>query len=76
MSVKRLLVFLTIGVLFGYFLGFRLPEEKRNRALKLMREGLEMPFRLFVCGIPITSHPVKRYMGGREWQGKITTLWS
>jgi len=48
MSVKRLLVLLMVGVLFGYFLGFRMPEEKRNRALKLIREGVEMPFRLFV----------------------------
>ncbi|MCG2794709.1 MAG: hypothetical protein L6427_02365 [Actinomycetia bacterium] len=46
--MKRLFWLLTIGALIGYFLGFRLPEEKRNRALKLMREGLEMPFRLFV----------------------------
>ncbi|MBU4386255.1 MAG: hypothetical protein KKH73_04590 [Actinobacteria bacterium] len=47
-SVKRLFWLLMIGALISYFLGFRLPEEKRNRALKLMREGLEMPFRLFV----------------------------
>jgi len=48
MSVKRLLLLLAIGALGGYLLGFHMPEEKRNRALKLMREGLEMPFRLFV----------------------------
>jgi hypothetical protein len=43
----RLLLLLGAGIL-GWYLGFRLPEEKRNRTRKLMTEAREMPFRIFV----------------------------
>lgn len=32
----------------GYYLGFRLPEERKNRVKKLLNELVEMPFRLLV----------------------------
>ena len=48
MSARRMSLLLLAGASIGCYLGFRMPEESRNRALKLFREGLEMPFRLFV----------------------------
>lgn len=37
-----------VAALAGCYIGFNLPEEKKNRAIKLMSEAREMPFRLFV----------------------------
>lgn len=42
------LLLLTGSALVGWYIGFNLPEEKKNRANKLIREAREMPFRLFV----------------------------
>ncbi len=42
------LLLLTVSALVGWYVGFNLPEEKKNRANKLIREAREMPFRLFV----------------------------
>lgn len=36
------------AALLGCYIGFNLPEEKKNRANKLISEAREMPFRLFV----------------------------
>jgi len=36
------------AVLAGLAVGLNLPEERRNRVLKLVNEAKEMPFRLFV----------------------------
>jgi hypothetical protein len=42
-------IVLVLGaMLLGCYVGFQLPEEKKNRALKLISEAREMPFRLFV----------------------------
>ncbi len=41
-------LFLTGLALLGYYLGFLLPEERKNRVKKLLNESVEMPFRLFV----------------------------
>ncbi|MHB8895357.1 MAG: hypothetical protein ACYC99_09310 [Candidatus Geothermincolia bacterium] len=46
--VKRALLVVALGALIGYFAGFNLPEEKRSRLGKLMYEGREMWFRIFV----------------------------
>lgn len=45
---RKKLALLLCAVLIGYYLGFRLPEEERGRKAKLLREGREMWFRLFV----------------------------
>jgi hypothetical protein len=41
-------VLLLCAGLLGWYLGFRLPEERKNRARKLVTEAREMPFRIFV----------------------------
>jgi len=45
---KRKLFVLALFALAGYYYGFQLDEEKRNRVNKLLFEGREMWFRLFV----------------------------
>ena len=40
--------FVIAAVLIGYYFGLRLDEERRSRLRKLVNEGLEMPFRLFL----------------------------
>jgi hypothetical protein len=45
---RKLLCLAVVGVLVGYYLGFHLDEEKRGRVAKLMYEGREMWFRIFV----------------------------
>jgi hypothetical protein len=47
-GMKKLLFMLAVGALVGYYLGFRLDEEKRSRLAKLLFEGREMWFRIFV----------------------------
>jgi hypothetical protein len=42
------LVMLVCAGMLGWYLGMRLPEEKKNRTRKLMTEAREMPFRIFV----------------------------
>jgi hypothetical protein len=42
------LLVLSLFALAGYYYGFQLDEEKRSRLNKLMFEGREMWFRLFV----------------------------
>jgi len=43
----HLVMLVCVGML-GWYLGLRLPEEKKNRTRKLMTEAREMPFRIFV----------------------------
>jgi hypothetical protein len=45
---KRKLFILALFALAGYYYGFQLDEEKRKRVNKLLFEGREMWFRLFV----------------------------
>jgi hypothetical protein len=45
---KRKLLVLALFALAGYYYGFQLDEEKRSRVNKLLFEGREMWFRLFV----------------------------
>jgi len=45
---KRKLFVLALFALAGYYYGFQLDEEKRNRVNKLLFEGREMWLRLFV----------------------------
>jgi hypothetical protein len=45
---KRKLFILALFALAGYYYGFQLDEEKRSRVSKLLFEGREMWFRLFV----------------------------
>jgi hypothetical protein len=45
---KRNLFILALFALAGYYYGFQLDEEKRSRMNKLLFEGREMWFRLFV----------------------------
>lgn len=45
--VFRVLLLVAAGLL-GWYVGFNLPEEKQNRARKLISEAREMPFRIFV----------------------------
>lgn len=46
--VRKLMCAIALGALIGYFMGFKLPEEKRGRLGKLMFEGREMWLRIFV----------------------------
>jgi hypothetical protein len=46
--LKRNLFILALFALAGYYYGFQLDEEKRSRMNKLLFEGREMWFRLFV----------------------------
>ena len=46
--IRRALFIIALGALAGYFFGFNLDEEKRSRLGKLMFEGREMWFRIFV----------------------------
>lgn len=46
--LARKLVFLAIVAGAGYYYGFMLDDEKRGRVKKLLFEGREMWFRLFV----------------------------
>lgn len=46
--VRRLLLLIALGAIAGYLAGVRLDEEKRGRLAKLMFEGREMWFRVFV----------------------------
>ena len=45
---RGVLLLLAAAALAGYYLGFRLPEERRNRINKMLFEARELPFRLFV----------------------------
>ena len=45
---KRKLFVLALFALGGYYYGFQLDEEKRSRLNKLLFEGREMWFRIFV----------------------------
>jgi hypothetical protein len=45
---RRALFVIAVGALAGYYMGFRLSEERRGRIKKLMFEGREMWFRIFV----------------------------
>jgi len=45
---KRKLLILALFAAAGYYYGFQLDEEKRSRVNKLLFEGREMWFRLFV----------------------------
>lgn len=48
-STRRGRFLFPIGLaLIGYYLGFRLTEERKNRLKKLIDEAVEVPFRLFV----------------------------
>lgn len=44
----KVVILFAAGAFIGYCLGFRLPEERKNRAKKLLTEAREMPFRVFV----------------------------
>jgi hypothetical protein len=46
--LKRNLFIFALFAIVGYYYGFQLDEEKRSRMNKLLFEGREMWFRLFV----------------------------
>jgi hypothetical protein len=45
---RKAVFVIAVGALAGYYMGFRLSEERRGRIKKLMFEGREMWFRIFV----------------------------
>jgi len=47
-ELSRWVLILFCAAAAGWLLGFRLPEERKNRMRKLAREVREMPFRVFV----------------------------
>jgi hypothetical protein len=46
--MRRFALALLVFGLAGFLWALRLPEERKNRMNKLIREAKEMPFRLFV----------------------------
>ena len=46
--MKRVLFLLALGAMAGCYIAFQLPEERRARINKLLFEGREMWFRIFV----------------------------